>query len=152
MSLPPRDVGILSRLKQAGITEVAFNIEVFDRSLARRYMPGKGAIPLTVYEDAFRAAVELWGRTGNVRTIFIVGLEPSESLLAGVAHVAEMGVSPILSLLRPIEETPLHGLLAPRDEEVWEVYQVAKAICARHGVSLGPACPCCEDNTLKISL
>lgn len=152
MSLPPRDAGILARLKQAGITEVAFNLEVFDRSLARRYMPGKGAISLTTYEDAFRAAVELWGRTGNVRTIFIVGLEPAESLLEGVAHVAEMGVSPILSLLRPIEETPLRGLLAPRDEEVWEIYQAAKAICARQGVSLGPACPCCEDNTLKISL
>lgn len=152
MSLPPKDIGILARLKQAGITEVAFNLEVFDRDLAQRYMPGKGSIPLAVYEDAFRAAVELWGRTGNVRTIFIVGLEPAESLLEGIAHVAEMGVSPILSLLRPIEDTLLHGLLAPRDEEIWEIYQAAKGICARQGVSLGPACPCCEDNTLKISL
>lgn len=152
MSLPPKDVRILARLKEAGVTEVAFNLEVFDRSLARRYMPGKGTIPLASYEDAFRAAVELWGRTGNVRTIFIMGLEPSESLLEGIARVAEMGVSPILSLLRPIEETPLHGLLAPPDEEIWEVYQAAKAICARNGLSLGPACPRCEDNTLKISL
>lgn len=152
MSLPPKDVRILARLKQAGITEVAFNLEVFDRSLARRYMPGKGPIPLAVYEDAFRAATELWGKTGNVRTIFIVGLEPTESLLKGVAHMAEMGVSPILSLLRPIEETPLNGLLAPSDEEIWEICQSAKAICAQQGLSLGPACPCCEDNTLKISL
>lgn len=152
MSLPPRNIEILARLKQAGITEVAFNLEVFDRNLAQRYMPGKGAIPLAVYEDAFRASVELWGRTGNVRTIFIVGLEPAESLLEGIAHVAEMGVSPILSLLRPIEDTPLHRFLAPRDEEIWEIYQAAKAICARQGVLLGPACPCCEDNTLKISL
>ena len=37
-------------------------------------------------------------------------------------------------------------------EEIWEIYQAAKGICARQGVSLGPACPCCEDNTLKISL
>ena len=152
MSLPPKDVTILDRLKQSGITEVAFNLEVFDRDLARRYMPGKGAIPLAAYQDAFRAAVRLWGRTGNVRTIFIVGLEPAESLLKGIAYVAEMGVSPILSLLRPVEETPLHGLLAPSDEEIWEIYQAAKAICAQQGLSLGPACPYCEDNTLKITM
>jgi len=152
MTLPPKDVRILEKLKQAGITEVAFNLEVFDRSLACRYMPGKGTIPLSTYEDALQTATELWGKTGNVRTIFIVGLESAESLLEGVTHMAEMGVAPILSLFRPIEETPLHGMLAPPDEEIWEICQAAKAICARHGLSLGPACPCCEDNTLKITL
>lgn len=152
MSLPPRDITVLERLKEAGITEVAFNLEVFDRDLAKRYMPGKGTIPLADYENAFRTAVGLWGRTGNVRTIFIVGLEPARSLLDGVAHVADMGVSPILSLLRPLEETPLHGSLAPSDDEIWEIYQAAKAICAQRGLSLGPACPCCEDNTLKITI
>lgn len=152
MTLPPKDVRILAKLKQAGVTEVAFNLEVFDRSLARRYMPGKGAIPLSTYENAFQTATQLWGKTGNVRTIFIVGLEPTQSLLEGVARMAEMGVAPILSLLRPIEETPLHGMLAPSDEEIWDICQAAKAICARHGLSLGPACPYCEDNTLKITL
>ncbi len=152
MSLPPKDVQILARLKQAGITEVAFNLECFDRRLARSYMPGKGAIPLAAYEKAFRAAVELWGRRGKVRTIFIVGLEPPESLLHGISYVTELGVSPILSLFRPIEDTPLQDLLAPSDEEIWEVYQRAKEICSRRGLALGPACPYCQDNTLTITL
>ncbi len=152
MSLPPKDAGILARLKAAGVSEAAFNLEVFDRSLARRYMPGKGAIPLSVYEQAFRAATKLWGTAGRVRTIFMVGLEPADSLLRGVDHVASMGVSPILSLFRPIEDTPMQNLLAPSDQEIWEIYQQAQAICSRYGLSLGPTCPYCQDNTLSITL
>lgn len=151
MSLPPKDVRVLGRLKDAGITEVAFNLECFDRRLARQYMPGKGAIPLSFYEEAFRASTALWDTRGKVRTIFIVGLEPPDSLLRGISYVTELGVSPILALFRPIKDTPLQNLLAPSDEEIWYVYQQAKSICRRHGLSLGPACPYCQDNTLAIT-
>lgn len=150
MSLPPKDSQILNKLKEAGITEVAFNLESFDRRLAQRFMPGKGAIPLAVYENAFRTAVELWGTQGNVRTIFVVGLEPPESLLLGVSYVTKLGVSPILSLFRPIEGTPLQNLLAPSDGEIWYIYQRAKEICRSRGLPLGPVCPYCQDNTLAV--
>lgn len=152
MSLPPQNANILARLQQAGITEVAFNLEVFDRDVARRYMPGKGAIPLSVYENAFRAATQLWGTTGNVRTIFVVGLEASQSLLDGIEYVVKMGVSPILSLFRPAAGTQLQDLIPPSDEEIWEIYQQAKGICSRYGIPMGPGCPCCEDNTMKVTL
>lgn len=152
MSLPPKNIDILKTLKAAGVTEVAFNLEVFDRTLAEQYMPGKGTIPLSTYESAFRTAVQLWGREGNVRTIFIVGLEPVPSLLRGIEYVARMGVSPILSLFRPATGTQLQRFLPPSDEEVWNICQQIKAICKRYDVELGPACPMCEDNTLKITL
>lgn len=151
MSLPPQQPHILEELKECGITEAAFNIEVFDRDLARQYMPGKGAIPLSVYEKAFRTAVKLWGRTGNVRSIFIVGLEPKDSLLRGIHYVTALGVSPILSLFRPAEGTPLQDYLPPSDEEIWEIYQKAKHICKSHGMILGPSCPCCQDNCMTIT-
>lgn len=151
MSIPPSDASILSSLKNAGITEVAFNLECFDRKLAQKYMPGKGAIPLSVYEDAFRTATKLWGKTGAVRTIFVVGLEPQESLLQGISYVVDLGVTPILSLLRPVENASFPPLLAPSDEEIWSIYQEAKEICRRRGLSLGPACPYCQDNTLAFA-
>lgn len=152
MSLPPKTPDILKRLHAAGITEIAFNLEIFDRNLAKKYMPGKGTIPFFIYDTAFRTATQLWGKTGNVRSIFVVGLEPAQSLLRGIQYVAQMGVSPILSLFRPLTGTPLQGFLAPSDKEIWDICQQAKAICRRHHVELGPACPYCEDNTLKITL
>lgn len=152
MSLPPYDVRQLEVLYNAGVTEVAFNLELFDRNLAIQFMPGKGAIPLSVYDNAFRYATKLWGKSGCVRTIFVVGLEPVNSLLQGIEHVAQLGVAPILSLFRPAPETPLQEYLAPSDDEIWYIYKEAKKICSRYGLELGPACPYCEDNTLKVTL
>ncbi len=152
MALPPYDIQILTYLKQAGVTEIAFNLEIFDRNLAQMYMPGKGKIPLGIYEKAFEKAISLWGNTGNVRTIFVVGLESKQSLLEGIEYVSKLGVSPILSLFKPITGTPLAHLLAPSDKEIYEIYINALRICKKNNVELGPACHCCEDNTLKVSL
>lgn len=151
MSLPPKNIMILKSLKEAGITEVAFNLELYNRELAYKYMPGKGSIPLEIYENAFKQAVTLWGKNGNVRTIFIVGLEPEQSLLAGVEYVCKLGVSPILSLFKPIKGTPLSHLLPPSDREILQICQSTEKICKQYSIPLGPTCHYCEDNTLKVT-
>ena len=46
MSLPPFNTEILKKYQEAGITEVAFNIEIWDRNLARQLMPGKRIDPI----------------------------------------------------------------------------------------------------------
>lgn len=151
MSIPPLDIRILNDLKKAGVTEVTFNLEVFDRTLAQEYMPGKGALSLEIYDNAFREAVRLWGNTGNVRTVFIVGLENKNSLLCGLEHVCRLGVYPILSLLKGIEGTPLEYCLPPQDKDILKIYHEARNICQSFHMDLGPSCHYCEDNTLKIS-
>lgn len=152
MSLPPLKNTILIQMKNAGVTETAFNLEVFDRKLAQTYMPGKGEISLNVYQAALVEAVRLWGNTGNVRTIFIVGLESKESLLAGIRWACKMGVSPILSLFKPIEGTEMAHLLPPSDDEIIDIYENVLKICHEYGVGLGPSCHYCEDNTIKVSM
>ena len=152
MSLPPKNTVILDHLKSSGITQVAFNLEIFDRELAKKYMPGKGQIPLSRYTDAFDYSVSLWGKGGDVRTIFIVGLESEKSLLNGVEYVCSRGVSPILSLYKPGEATLLSYLLPPSDKQIFEIVNKVIAICNKYNVPLGPSCRFCEDNTLKITI
>ena len=72
--------------------------------------------------------------------------------MKGIAYVSKLGVSPILSLFKPIADTPLAHLLAPSDKEIYEIYINALRICNENNVELGPACHYCEDNTLKVSL
>ena len=151
MSLPIVDKRIMLELKESGITEVTFNIEVFDRTLAYKYMPGKGSILIDTYLTALKNAVDIWGSSGNVRTIFIVGLESKNSLLSGIETVCKIGVSPILSLFKPISGTPLDYLLPPSDNELLEIVYAVQGICEKYGVELGPHCHYCEDNTLKVS-
>lgn len=149
MCLPPTAEDI--RLYyQAGITEFGFNLEVYDRSIARQTMPGKGAIPLANYLTALQTAVSLVGNTGAVRTAFIAGLEPMESLLEGVRAVCEIGAAPILSVFRPIYGTSMQEYIPPDDEWLMELLWKAEKICQQYRLSLGPTCPACRNNTLSL--
>lgn len=151
MITPPDNLDTLHMLYAAGITEVAFNLEVFNRTLAQKYMPGKGSIPLDCYEKVFREAVRIWGNKGAVRSMVIVGLESEESLLKGIEYLCTLGVAPILSLLKPIAGTPLHYLLPPSDETVLHIARQAQIICRHYDLELGPSCHYCEDNSIKIT-
>lgn len=151
MSLPPKSIDILEELKAAGITEIAFNIEIYDRKLAQKYMPGKGAIAIEQYLSALKHAVKLWGNKGGVRSIFIIGLEPKESLLKGIEEICKHGVSPILSIFKPIAGTALEYMVPFSTNEVKYIYDETLKICNNYGIELGPQCHYCEDNVLKIS-
>lgn len=126
MCIPPLDAKVLDQFHDAHVTEVAFNIELWDRKLARKWMPGKGAIPLERYLKMLQYATELWGRDGDVRTAFIVGLESKDSLLEGIEKVCSLGVAPILSVFRPIPGTKGENIAPPTDTELLEIYMKAK--------------------------
>lgn len=152
MTTPPKDLHILDEMKRYGVTEVAFNIEIFDRKRAVELMPGKGKITLDEYAAAFEHAVKLWGNDGQVRSALIVGLESPETFLEGVEWLCAQGVSPMLSPFRPYYNTLFENRLPEEDEEIIHLYYEAKKICDKYGMILGPSCPDCEDNTIKITL
>lgn len=150
MSIPPINCDILIRLKEAGITQVGFNLEIYDRNRARIIMPGKGSLALERYDNAFRKAVEIWGNDGNVRSALIVGLESAESTIRGIEHLCKLGVSPILSLFKPDGE--MEEYMSPNNEEILYIWETAEEICNQYNVPLGPSCNYCEDNVLKITI
>lgn len=152
MTTPPKNLDILDQMKECGVTEVAFNIEFFDRKLAEELMPGKGIISLEDYAKAFERAVKLWGNTGQVRSALIVGLESSKTFLQGVEWLCRQGVSPMLSPFRPYYHTDFENRLPAEDEEILRLYYEAKKICDTYGMILGPSCADCEDNTIKVTL
>lgn len=150
MSLPPKDSRLIRELYEAGISEMAFNIEIFDRNLATKFMPGKGLLPLERYMDSLAEATRWLGRSGNVRSMLIVGFDPKETLLEGVRALCKIGVQPMLSVFRPMVETPLEMMLPPGLDDLIEIFDHATAICAEYGLKLGPSCPNCQNNTLSL--
>lgn len=150
MCIPPLDTTVLDRFYNAHITEVAFNIEIWDRDLAKKWMPGKGSISRDRYLKMLEYATRLWGKDGNVRTSFIVGLEPEESLFAGIDAVCSIGVAPILSVFRPIPGTKGEMTMPLLNEKLLMIYNESRKICDRHGLSLGPQCTLCQNNTLSM--
>ncbi len=149
MALPYDEASIKS-LVDAGIDELACNIEIFDKDLALKYMPGKGAIPRTTYYRVLSYAHTLLPEPGSVRAMLIYGLEPRKSFIKGIAKLVELGIQPIISVFRPLPNTPLEHLMAPPLMSVYDLYLKAEALCEKFGLRLGPACVFCQNNTLSL--
>ncbi len=150
MCLPPEDVKVIERIYEAGATEIAFNIEIFDRSFAQAVMPGKGKIPLKQYMDALEYAVGLFGKKGEVRSLLLAGLEKDEIFFEGVESLARKHIQPILSAFRPLPDTEMCDAIQPSNERLIYLYQEAEKICSRYGMHLGPDCIHCQNNTLSV--
>lgn len=150
MCLPPKNLPILSEYREAGINEIGFNLELFDRDIAKHIMPAKGEIPLSQYENAYREAVRLWGGHGAVRSLMVLGLEPLDSFYKGIEWLCQLGVMPIVSVFRPVNNIELNDALPPSNIALFDIFYRATEIAKRHGLSLGPSCSACQNNTLSL--
>ena len=149
MSIPPADITILDKLKKSGITEIAFNIEIFNPTLRKVLMPGKGNISLERYFIAFEHAVKLWGNSGKVRSLLIYGLDNDDCFLSGINKLCAIGVEPIVSIFRPLSGTILENENPPVTSDIFSIYEKCRYITRNHSLILGPDCAECQNNTLS---
>lgn len=150
MSVPPSDHATLVKFHKAGVTEVSFNIEVFDQVRASKYMPGKSRTPLAEYISELRYATNVWKKPGSVRSALIIGLETEESTLEGVHVLTSIGVTPILSIFRPIRATKLGYVMPLLSDELYDLYARIIEICDDAGLEPGPSCIFCQNNVLAL--
>jgi hypothetical protein len=148
MMVPLPGLFDLPLLDKLGLNEISINIEVFSETHAKQVMRNKYNQGLAFYLDFIEQAAEALG-TGRVRSMLMVGLEPMEMTLAGVAAIAERGGVPVLSPFRPDPATPLRDCKPSSAAELEQTYLRAVEVAARSGAVLGPACPPCTHNTLS---
>jgi radical SAM protein (TIGR04043 family) len=107
---PPRELSVLTDLHQAGATAIGIHVESLNDEVRRRWMPGKGSVPMAEYEAAWDEAVRVFGRN-RVSTYLLVGLgEDPDELVAGANRLIKRGVYPFVVPFRPMV-----GTLACRD-------------------------------------
>ena len=150
MSIPPANSETLQAYKEAGITEVAFNIEIWDRTIAQKLMPGKGKISLSHYINILRESTNIWGKEGNVRTALIVGLNQSSLLLEATEYLCRLGIQPMFSVFRPMVGTMLEAIVPPSNEMLLSLYQDISEICIKYHIEPGPSCKECRNNMLAL--
>lgn len=91
------------RLKEAGVTEVKYNVETMDRDIFERVCTGRKGHSLDFILTSLRDAVKVFGRN-RVSSNIILGLgETDECIRKGVEYLASMGV---ITVLRPITISP----------------------------------------------
>lgn len=152
MCLPPNDISYIDKYIDAGVNEIAFNIELWDRKLALEYMPGKGQITLEEYLAKLEYATKKINKKGNVRTMLMVGIESIENTLSAIEVIASKNIQPMLSIFRPTLNCKLPYVVQPSNEDIYKLFLLAETICKKYNISLGPSCPSCQNNTLAITL
>jgi hypothetical protein len=96
--MPPFELDVLEELKDNGLETISFNLECTTPAFFEKYCPGKASTQ--GYEGirrALRRARKTFGY-GNVYTIVIAGLEPSEIFVRGLDDVMSDGIIPTINL------------------------------------------------------
>jgi len=119
----PLNEGEMESIHSAGVDEISFNLEVYDRSARREVIPGKdGDNPLESYLKAMDAAVGVFGEN-QVESWILIGLEPAEKTIEGIKAIAETGAIPLPKPFRPLYGTEYERKRPPSVEEAVTIYE-----------------------------
>jgi biotin synthase-related radical SAM superfamily protein len=131
VSVYPTDTSS-EELKEAGATEIKYNVETMDPEIFAIYCPG---LSLDYVLKALEKAARIFGKN-RVSSNFILGLgESDECVLAGVSRLAELGVIPNL---RPISPHPLRKgevkAVRPSAKRLLMLARGTKKVLEEHGL------------------
>jgi hypothetical protein len=97
-TMPPRNLDLLSLLRDLENVHVMFNLEVWDPSVFADVCSGKqkdyGREALILALKALRTAIGEY----RAHSLLVTGIETAESTITGARALAEMGVSPIINI------------------------------------------------------
>jgi len=133
---PPADLSVIDDLHEAGAASIGIHVESLDDTVRRRWMPGKGSVPMAEYEAAWDRAVAAFGRN-QVSTYLLVGLgEDPDELVDGAAGLIARGVYPFVVPFRPMAGTLARrdGVTAPSPSLVRDVSTRVAALLREAGM------------------
>ena len=132
---PPSDFGWFERLKQAGADALGMHLEAVEEHVRKKIMPGKAEISVSYYMEAFKAAVEVFGR-GQVSTYLLAGLGDSEETLITISReLVAIGVYPFVVPFVPVGGTPLENHPTPDKDFMQRVLAEVGQIISDGGIT-----------------
>jgi radical SAM protein (TIGR04043 family) len=132
---PPADFAWFARLRDAGVVTLGMHLEAVSERVRKRIMPGKAEVPMTVYLEAFEAAVAVFG-WGQVTTYILAGLGDShDEIIETCERVAQLGVYPFVVPFVPIAGTPLAGHPPPSAAEMSSLLRDLAGVLVRHALA-----------------
>lgn len=93
LTMPPDSFEVMHEYREAGVTSLAFNVEVFDRTAFDDICPGKEHF--YGYDKMLKALEYAVGVVGpyNIFCGFVWGLEPVDSVIEGYRWCLDRGIS-----------------------------------------------------------
>jgi len=147
---PPEDLKILEDFHKFGATAIEMNVEIWDDRIRKMMMPGKAQIKREYYIEAWKKAVEIFGK-GNVGSAIIIGLESLESSFEGIKAMIDVDCLPSIIPFKPSSGAILEKFRNCSPAEVVSATKYATKLLAEKGLSSmnGPGCIGCGACTLE---
>ncbi|NJK63801.1 MAG: MSMEG_0568 family radical SAM protein [Synechococcaceae cyanobacterium SM2_3_1] len=132
---PPADLIWLERMKNAGVDSLGMHLEAISPEVRQRIMPGKAAVDVETYFQAFERAVAIFG-WGQVSTYLLAGLGDSQEILVSTSErLIRMGVYPFVVPFVPLMGTPLAHHPAPDSQVMFDLYQQIGQLLQKYGMT-----------------
>jgi hypothetical protein len=130
----PNDLSIIHKYKEAGVSVLSNNLEVWDKDIFKAICPGKDKRNggWRHWVDSLEYAVGVFGK-GNIHTTIVAGLEPKQGILDGIEYLASKGIICHFSQFRPIPGTKLEGYRSPEAAWHWDLVVKGADIYRRYG-------------------
>lgn len=127
----PADLSDVDRIHEAGIENLAINLEVWNPHLFQAICPGKAqGGGQEHWKRALEYAVSVFGR-GNVFSAFVMGLEERENYYEAADWLGERGVCAVMVPWMPQRGSRLEGHRPPQLEWVLETHEKVIDLTAR---------------------
>jgi hypothetical protein len=136
--------------RDTGIGAIGYSMEIWDEALYRGICPGKSrSVSHGEFLNAVKKAVRIFG-AGNVYGVFVMGLEPRETLLEGVRTLSDIGANVVPFVWSPNPGSKLAGHRAPSAQWYVESMLEAAEIVYGAGIPSGTKNHCyrCDGNSL----
>lgn len=126
----PLDLSVIDKYKEAGYKTLAINLEIWNQHIFKAICPGKDRRSggWAHWVKALEYAAQVFG-PGRVRSNIVAGIEPKESILEGVEHLASKGVIAYAGAWCPNPGSALEGHRSP--EPSWH-YDLTLKVAALH--------------------
>jgi hypothetical protein len=119
---PPQTDAWIDRTYAMGVDALSYSVEIHDPILLQQHCAGRAAhVGRERYYEALAHASTVFP-SGTVWSDLIVGLEPTASTIDGIDTLVGLGVLPVLSLFRPLDDTRLRDHPLPPANEVAPVF------------------------------
>lgn len=119
---PPKQNSWIDRFYAVGVDALSYSVQIHDPKIHAEQCEGRAVeVGRERYYEALAHAASIFP-SGTVWSDLIVGLEPIESTLQGVDRLVEMGVLPVLSVFRPLDDTELRNYPLPTAQDVAPIF------------------------------
>ena len=132
----PLDFSVFEKYKEAGYSTIATNLEIWNEGIFNAICPGKKDFcgGRQNWLNALDEELRVYGKY-KVRSTFVAGIEPKQSLLEGIEYLVEKGVIAIPSQWNVNAGSALEGSRTPEPDWHWDVFEKTVAIWRKNGVT-----------------